>query len=106
MPPDRPARRPSSDLTTTGNPPVIIGQRLRKGACGSPGEAKQIVSDALAMTRFLLGSGTRVLLRADPAFYGEELGSAARTSHAPASANVDHTKPRLARAAWRLPSPR
>ena len=60
-------------LTTAASAPVIIGQRLRKGACGSPRGAKRMVADALTTARAPLEPGTRVLLRAACAFYGAEV---------------------------------
>ena len=59
-------------LTTTQAAPVIVGQRLRKGSCGSARGAARLVADALATVKTLAGpqrSG-RPLLRADSAFYG------------------------------------
>src|SRR4029077_12544469 len=35
-------------VTTTGAAPVIVGQRLRKGACGSPRGAARMIGDTLA----------------------------------------------------------
>jgi hypothetical protein len=75
-------------LSTPASAPVIIGQRLRKGACGSPRGAKRMVADALTTTRRLLPPDTRVLLRADSAFYGSEVVNAARTSGADVSVTV------------------
>jgi len=50
--------------------PVIVAQRLRKGACGSPRGAKRLLSDAVKQARRLLDSQARVLVRMDSAFYG------------------------------------
>lgn len=56
---------------TTSSAPVVIGQRLRKGAAGSPRGAARIVADALATLRRMgAGGDSRPLLRADSAFYG------------------------------------
>ena len=68
--------------------PVIIGQRLRKGACGSPRGAKRMVADALTTARPLLGPDRPILVRADSAFYGAEVVHAARTSGAHVSITV------------------
>ncbi len=57
-------------LTTTTTAPVIVAQRLRKGACGSPRGAKRLVGDAVRTTRRLLGRTRLVLVRMDSAFYG------------------------------------
>jgi Transposase DDE domain group 1 len=52
--------------------PVIAGQRLRKGACGSARGAARMVADTLAtLTRLRSPESTaQPLLRADSAFYG------------------------------------
>ena len=59
-------------LTTNQSAPVIVAQRLRKGSCGSPRGAKRLVTDALATIKRLRTdpAGTKVLFRADSAFYG------------------------------------
>ena len=59
-------------LTTNQAAPVIVAQRLRKGSCGSPRGAKRLVTDALATVKKLPThpAETRVLFRADSAFYG------------------------------------
>lgn len=58
--------------STTSSAPVVLAQRLRKGAAGSPRGAARIVADALATVRRLHDRGNRpaVLVRADSAFYG------------------------------------
>lgn len=51
--------------------PVVIAQRLRKGASGSPRGAARIVADALKTVTRIPGTSTApVLLRADSAYYG------------------------------------
>ena len=69
-------------VTTDQAAPVIVAQRLRKGACGSPRGAARLVTDALT-TVTKLGSGSNAaakpLLRADSAFYGYPTVSAAIT---------------------------
>ena len=60
-------------LTTASSAPVIVAQRLRKGACGSPRGAKRLVGDAVRTSRRLLnmvGKTQLVLVRMDSAFYG------------------------------------
>jgi hypothetical protein len=58
-------------VKTTTSAPVIIAQRLRRGACGSPRGAARLISDALATVTRLPGMKTaRVLVRFDSAFYG------------------------------------
>lgn len=68
-------------LTTDHCAPVIAGQRLRKGACGSARGAARMVADTLAtLTRLRSpGSTAQPLLRADSAFYGyRTVGAAIR----------------------------
>jgi hypothetical protein len=77
--------------TTDQAAPVIIAQRLRKGACGSPRGAARIVSDALATIRTIRGPDAatgQVLLRADSAFYGHPTISAALYAGADVSVTV------------------
>jgi hypothetical protein len=50
--------------------PVIVAQRLRRGAAGSPRGAKRLVGDAVRTSRRLLGKTRLVLVRMDSAFYG------------------------------------
>jgi hypothetical protein len=51
--------------------PIIVGQRLRRGPCGSPRGAARMVRDAPATIKRLDGmASTRILLRADSAIYG------------------------------------
>lgn len=74
-------------VTTKDTAPVIIGQRLRKGACGSPRGAARMVADALATVARLRSSDASgaVLLRADSAFYGYATVNAAITAGAQVS---------------------
>jgi len=68
-------------LTTKQAAPVILTQRLRKGACGSPRGAKRLVTDALSAVKTLLTNAgeAKVLVRMDSAFYGYgPVGAAAR----------------------------
>jgi hypothetical protein len=66
--------------STASSAPVVLAQRLRKGAAGSPRGAARIVADALATLTRLHGRGDqRVLVRADSAFYGHAtIGTAIR----------------------------
>jgi len=57
-------------LATATSAPVIVAQRLRQGAAGSPRGAKRLVGDAVKTTRRLLGKTRPVLVRMDSAFYG------------------------------------
>ena len=66
--------------TTDQAAPVIVAQRLRKGACGSPRGARRLVTDALTTITKLRGTNNgaaKPLLRADSAFYGYRTVSAA-----------------------------
>jgi len=85
-------------VTTAESAPVVIAQRLRKGSCGSPRGAARLVTDALATLKRLraselihTGSGkgsSRVLLRADSAFYGRGTVAAAVRAGADVSVTV------------------
>ena len=64
--------------STSTAAPIVVAQRLRKGSCGSPRDAKRLVADALKTVRSLRPEGP-VLLRADSAFYGSPtIGAALR----------------------------
>ena len=78
-------------ITTDGCAPVIVGQRLRKGSCGSPRGAARMVTDTLTTVGRLRGAAQdradaescsaapKPLLRADSAFYGyPTIGAAVR----------------------------
>lgn len=75
-------------LTTATNAPVIVAQRLRKGACGSPRGAKRLVGDAVRTTRRLLGKTQLILVRMDSAFYGRGALHAALAGGAAVSVTV------------------
>lgn len=65
-------------VSTATTAPVIIGQRLRKGAAGSPRGASRLVADALKTVTRLPGvNAAPVLLRADSAYYGHATVTAA-----------------------------
>ena len=68
--------------------PVIVAQRLRKGAAGSPRGAKRLVGDAVKTTRRLLGKTQLVLVRMDSAFYGRGPVHAALAGGAAVSVTV------------------
>src|SRR3546814_14629764 len=59
-------------ITTDEGAPVISGQRLRKGSCGSPRGAARMIGDTLATVKRLRSTESlcKPLLRADAAFYG------------------------------------
>jgi hypothetical protein len=75
-------------LVTATTAPVIVAQRLRKGAAGSPRGAKRLVADALKTARRLLGSAQLVLVRMDSAFYGRGPVHAALAGGAAVSVTV------------------
>ena len=57
-------------LKTVTGAPIILAQRLRRGAASSPHGATRLIRDALAILRRLPGmSAARILFRADSAFY-------------------------------------
>lgn len=70
--------------------PVVVAQRLRRGACESARGAERLVADALASVKKLRTSGSTVkpLLRADSAFYGHPTVSAAIRAGANVSVTV------------------
>ena len=74
-------------VTTGEAAPVIVGSRLRKGACGSPRGAGKFVADILAtVTRLRIQNPSgKVLLRADSAFYSHTVVTAAARAHADVS---------------------
>ncbi|MGB2919371.1 MAG: IS1380 family transposase [Mycobacterium sp.] len=59
-------------VTTAGGAPVITGQRLRNGSCGSPRGAARMIGDTLATVKRLRSpqATTKPLVRMDSAFYG------------------------------------
>ena len=83
-------------VTTDTAAPVIVGQRLRRGACGSARGAARMVADALATVDRLRthAAGTsghgapKVLVRGDSAFYGHPTISAAIRAGADVSVTV------------------
>jgi len=77
-------------VTTAGGAPVITGQRLRKGSCGSPRGAARIIGDTLATVKRLRSTEAtgKPLLRADSAFYGHPTVAAALRGGADVSITV------------------
>jgi len=75
-------------LTTTTSGPVIVAQRLRKGAANSSRGAKRLVGDAAKTARRLLGPTTPILVRMDSAFYGRGPVHAALAGGAAVSVTV------------------
>ncbi|MGM7671614.1 IS1380 family transposase [Microbacterium sp. A93] len=65
-------------VSTRASAPVVIAQRLRTGAAGSPRGAARIVADAIKTVTRLPGmKAVPVLLRADSAYYGHATVTAA-----------------------------
>jgi len=75
-------------LTTEAGAPVVVAQRLRKGACNSARGAKRLVGDAVKQARRLLGPEARVLVRMDSAFYGRGAIHAALAGGAAVSVTI------------------
>ena len=68
-------------VTTRQTAPVVLTQRLRRGACGSPRGAKRLVADALSQVNRLRSpdAASKPLVRMDSAFYGRgPVGAAVR----------------------------
>lgn len=78
-------------LTVAGCAPVIVAQRLRRGAVGSPRGAKRLIADALAQAREVLPVGTPVLVRMDSAFDGRPAVHAALAGGADVSVTMRQT---------------
>ncbi len=83
-----------ASVSTSTAAPVIVAQRLRKGCCGSARGAARLVTDALATLRRLRlhepgrSQPPRTLLRADSAFCGSAVVSAALRAGADVSITV------------------
>ena len=77
-------------LSTERGAPIITGQRLRKGSCGSPRGAARIIGDTLATVKRLRGTDAthKPLVRADSAFYGYPTVAAALRGGADVSITV------------------
>lgn len=77
-------------ITTGRSAPVIAGQRLRKGSCGSPRGAARMIADTLAtVARLRSPQATgKPLVRMDSAFYGHPSVSAALRGGADVSVTV------------------
>jgi hypothetical protein len=77
-------------VTTTGAAPVITGQRLRKGSCGSPRGAARMIADTLATVKRLRSAEAtgKPLVRMDSAFYGHPSVAAAIRGGADVSVTV------------------
>jgi hypothetical protein len=73
--------------STKDSAPVILAQRLRKGAANSARGAKRLITDALSTLK-RVHAGQRVLCRFDSAFYGHDSVAAALTGGAAVSVTV------------------
>lgn len=89
--------------TAPTSAPVIIAQRLRRGACGSPRGAARLIRDSLATLRRLHGArNAQILVRADSAFYGHATIDAAITAGAAVSVTT-RMDPAIKRAIASIP---
>ena len=89
-------------VSTERAAPVIVGQRLRRGSCGSPRGAARMLGDTLATigrlratptdTETGVGAAPKVLVRADSAFYGYRAVRAAIRGGADVSVTVRQTQ--------------
>ena len=88
-------------VSTAGTAPVVVAQRLRKGACGSPRGAGRLVADALRTAKDMTSTSPdtgpdtgppRMLLRADSAYFGHPTISAAIRAGAEVSVTTAQTK--------------
>ena len=77
-------------VTTTSAAPVITGQRLRKGSCGSPRGAARMIADTLTTVKRLRSAEAtrKPLVRMDSAFYGHPSVAAAIRGGADVSVTV------------------
>lgn len=77
-------------VTTGEGAPVITGQRLRRGSCGSPRGAARMIGDTLATVKRLRSpqATTKPLVRMDSAFYGYPSVAAAIRGGADVSVTV------------------
>jgi len=77
-------------VTTEYGAPVITGQRLRKGSCGSARGAARIIGDTLATVKRLRSAQAagKPLVRGDSAFYGHPTVAAAVRGGADVSITV------------------
>jgi hypothetical protein len=73
--------------STKDTAPVILAQRLRKGAANSARGAKRLVTDALATLK-RVHTGSRLLCRFDSAYYGHAPMAAALAGGAEVSVTV------------------
>src|SRR5450830_412622 len=90
-------------VKTSVSAPVIIAQRLRRGACGSPRGAARLIRDALAAIKRLHGlNNARVLFRADAAYYGLDSVNAAIKAGAAVSVTA-RMDPAIKRAITTIP---
>jgi hypothetical protein len=78
--------------TTSQPAPVVVAQRLPKGAANSARGARRLAADALAAVA-RVAPGRPVLLRADSAFYGCDTITTAAKAGAQVSVTVKQTAP-------------
>ena len=75
-------------IATASTAPIIVAQRLRKGACGSPRGANRLIGDAVKQARRLLPDQAPVLVRMDSAYWGRPSIHAALRGGAQVSVTV------------------
>ena len=75
-------------ISTTNSAPLVVAQRLRKGACNSSRGARRLVTDAVKTSRRLLGPTCPLLVRMDSAFYARGPVQAALAGGAAVSVTV------------------
>jgi len=80
-------------VSTARTAPVIVAQRLRRGACSSPRGGKRLIGDAVKTTRRLLDATVPVLVRMDSAFYGRNAVHAALAGGAQVSVTIRMDQP-------------
>ncbi|BCW70737.1 hypothetical protein NicSoilB8_17810 [Arthrobacter sp. NicSoilB8] len=88
-------------VSTKDTTPVVLAQRLRKGAANSARGAKRRITDALSTLK-RLQTGGRVLCRFDSAFYGHDSVAVALAGGAYVSLTM-HMDPAVKRAIAGIP---
>lgn len=78
----------SATATTTESSPVVVAQRLRKGAVSSARGANRLISDALATVGRVDGQKAPVVVRADSAYYNTKVAKAVISNGAELSVTV------------------
>lgn len=93
--------------STAGTVPVIVGQRLRKGAGSSARDATRLISDAVRTLARMSAQSAPVVVRAGSAYYSAAMAKAARDGGAEISVTVPMTSTvkeaisQIPKAAWK-----